>query len=65
MKTIELYIAMAAIIAAGGYGIVFTMAMHFWLTNGGHSPMIFWTAVVCAFFGPLLLGRFLTQAEWE
>lgn len=61
---IDLKFFICAVISAIGCGPVFTMAVHFWQVNGGHSPLLFVTFLACAFFGPVLLGRYLTKMEY-
>lgn len=58
-----LKILSAAAMCAAGCGVVLPLAIHFWFEQGAHSPVLFGIVVLCSFFGPLLLGRFLTQAE--
>lgn len=60
----DLKIVICAMVSVIGCGPVFTMAVYFWQVNGGHSPLLFVTFLACAFFGPVLLGRFLTKAEY-
>lgn len=61
----DLKIVICASVSAFGCAPVFGMAIEFWQTNNNYSPLLLVTFLACAFFGPVLLGRFLTQAEQE
>lgn len=60
----EFAILISALISAFSCAVTFSFAIDLWLTNGAHNPLLFWVSVLGSFFGPVLLGRFLTKAEY-